>query len=206
MDTINSANCKPWDLPPVEDKPINFNNTTILPKDLAKQKQESERKLNIHKEQAYEEGFIEGKKAGEEFGLEKFRLQTENVETIYAILDNLIKEYDSKLEEQVIDLVKTMVGSVIRYEITINNNVIINLVKEALASLPKDAKEIKIHINQDDLQLIQQAINKKEITGLGEINFISDPNILRGGCIINSNWATIDASLTTRLNTILNKL
>lgn len=78
---------------------------------------------------------------------------------------------------------------------------------EALKKVPI-SKSITIIVNWEDLEYIKSIKNKlfSEIQGVEKIEIIENKSIERGGCILETSMGTIDATISSQLEIIFEKL
>ena len=158
---------------------------------------------------AYEEGFEQGRKEGFEYGhnegLEQSRKQLQHYTTE---LDRLLKtfeqpltELDNQLERELLSLVIAIVRQLVRREVKSDPNLIIGVVREALSILPVNSRNVRLLVHPEDADLI------REIYALGDTEvgwqLVEDPVINRGGCKVVTETSQIDATLDSRLASLI---
>ena len=104
-----------------------------------------------------------------------------------------------QLEPQVIDLVLKAAEVVIGREIIASGANLEKIIKPILTKVP-DATRIIIHVNPQDLNQLREFSNDIVEDGkIESLEVISDANVTSGGCVIDTDVGTIDASLETRI-------
>jgi flagellar assembly protein FliH len=106
-----------------------------------------------------------------------------------------------------LQLVMAISRQVIQHELQTNEEVILNIITQALhAAIRSD--EFHIKVNPDDFQVVTE--NKPlflaSVSGLNNITFEADPNIDRGGCLVESDLGQVDATVETKLDEIYQQL
>ena len=78
---------------------------------------------------------------------------------------------------------------------------------EALKKVPI-SKSITIIVNWEDLEYIKSIKNLlfSEIQGVEKIEILENKSIERGGCILETSMGTIDATISSQLEIIFEKL
>ncbi len=149
------------------------------------------------KEDASSDGFREGREEGREIVAGKSISLLKNLE---AVLSQAVMEKDSIIvqsEKQILDLSIAISKKIIRTEITINPNVIVETLKQAIAKVT-DRDTITVYVNLSDLEKITK--RKKEILKNldpgSRINIVEDSNIEPGGLVISTNMGNIDATIS----------
>lgn len=159
--------------------------------------------------QAHEEGYEEGRKAGFEYGhregLEEGRQkvleQTEQFDALLSKLERPFEALDEQVEEEVVALVIAMVRQLVRREVQTDPGQIVGVVREALGVLPVNARNIRVLLHPDDAVLVREAYAMGEAEQNWQI--AEDPVIQRGGCRVYTENSQIDATLDSRLNSLI---
>lgn len=116
-------------------------------------------------------------------------------QTRETILQNSIGEMQ--------DLVLTIAEKIIRHSITAQDDTIVTTVEEAIRQAVK-SDEFYICIHQDDYDVINEKTPEliSKISGLENIFIKIDNNIDPGGCMIESDNCTVDATVASQLQII----
>ena len=200
-----AQNCEAWNLPDILSKQDSGNIQT--PKQLAQEQEVLQEQLNSIKQQASQEGFSKGKEEGILSAEQEIEKKLKRLDELVVSFKHSIQGLEQVFEQQVIDLSIAIAKAIVRSQITTNQEVIVNVVKEALACLPKSVQDIEVLLNADDLAMLNEYINAKGL--LAEFKDISckeDASISRGGCMVNSNISHVDATLEKRLADVLNNV
>lgn len=167
------------------------------------------KELEALQQQAYEEGLEMGKQEGFEFGhkegltqarqeLERYRSRLDQLfETFQHPLHNL----DNQVERELIALVIAIVKQLVRREVKSDPNLIVGVVREALSVLPVSSRNVRLMLHPEDAELI------REVYALGDTEvgwaLIEDPVINRGGCKVVTDTSQVDATLESRLASLI---
>jgi flagellar assembly protein FliH len=158
---------------------------------------------------AYEEGFEQGRKAGFEYGhkegLEQSRKQLEHytgeLDRLLQTFEQPLMELDNRLERELLSLIIAIVRQLVRREVKSDPNLIIGVVREALSILPVNSRSVRLLVHPEDADLI------REIYALGDTEvgwqLVEDPVINRGGCKVVTETSQIDATLDSRLASLI---
>ncbi len=129
----------------------------------------------------------------------------ETVAALEAIAVNLADPLSSSaddLEPELLMLVTTLAKRVIMEEVITRPELIASVLRQALTQLPSRKHAIRVHLHPDD-----QAILQAYAHSAGEsITWLVDPDIERGGCLIESGASRIDANLEARLRQSINAI
>ena len=156
----------------------------------------------IEKE-AYEKGFSEGERAGRETG-EKMveavlKQYTQTLEELKGLRRNLL----SGSEREVVRLSLEVAKKVVKREVSVDEELILALVKVALNRLA-DQSVMTVRVNPKDGQSI---LHFRESPGHRDswhdgIKLVEDPLITRGGCLIETDSGVIDARVEEQFREI----
>ncbi|WP_215537070.1 flagellar assembly protein FliH [Borreliella bavariensis] len=167
---------------------------------------EYEEKLKRDLEIATAKGREEGYSKGYESGFEDF---DKVMRKLHSIIASLIAERKNILESssgQIVSLVMQIAIKVIKRITDSQKDIVLENVNEVLKRV-KDKTQITIRVNLDDLDIVRHKksdfISRFDIIETLEI--IEDPNIGKGGCIIETNFGEIDARISSQLDKIEEK-
>ena len=159
--------------------------------------------LNDARKRGYQDGWEEGINKGSD---EVKRL----VERIQVILDSSIQKRNEifiETEQQIVGLVLLIAKKVIKVISENQKNVVINNVIQALRKL-KSRGEVAIRVNLSDLELTSS--HKRDfiemVEGIKSIKILEDSTVDRGGCIIDTDFGSIDARISSQLHEIEDKI
>jgi len=156
-------------------------------------------------QQGYQAGHTEGYKAGQAQGAAEMREQLQaQQQRLQAVADALMKPIapqDDAIEKALLDIVCTLTRSLVKRELLTDSGHILSVVQEAVAALPVGAKSLTLHLNPDDLVLIEDFAEEQQ----KDWQFIGDSNLLPGGCRIETRESLVDHSIEQRMETLLNQ-
>ena len=158
---------------------------------------------------AYEEGFEQGRKEGFEYGhneaLAKGRVEltatVNRFDQLMALLDRPLQQLDDQVEHELIEMVISMVRQLVRREVRTDPEQIIGVVREALSILPVSSRGIRVILHPEDATLVRRIYELSE-NELGW-KIIEDPVVARGGCRILTESSQVDATLESRLASLI---
>lgn len=159
--------------------------------------------------QAYQEGYEQGSKAGFEYGHKEalsegrsiLEQKVQQVDQLLTTLDQPLKQLDEQMQHELIDLVISMVRQLVRREIKTDPAHIVGVVREALAILPVSSRNIRVILHPEDAALIREVYELSE----NELGWkvVEDPVLARGGCRVVTDTSQVDATLESRLATLI---
>lgn len=153
--------------------------------------------------QAYERGFIEGEKAGKEVGEKTLEALLKQYAKRLEELNDMRKEIFAASEREVLRLALEIARKVIRREVSVDEELILTLVKVALNRVAEQTV-MTVRVNPRDYQSIQRyQAAYSPTSSLNEgVKLIEDPSISRGGCLIETESGIIDARIEEQLREI----
>lgn len=166
------------------------------------------------REKGYQEGLHKGFSEGEAKGLiqgeqkayKEFKQQLQEKTELFGQLSealmNPVAVQDSALENLVLDMAVHFAKHLINKELTEDPSSLFHLVERAIACLPSGAKNIRIYLHSDDVELAHEAFAH---TGRSW-TFYSDPKLSRGGCRVESDQSLVDYSIERRLQDMLEEV
>ena len=163
---------------------------------LNKAKTQADQIRETAEKEAHDKGHGEGFNKGELDAREEFQPCLESVEKIIQELSEFRKKMYSKVEREMIEMVISLVKKVIHFELSTRDDSIQEMIRLAVQSV-LDKESMTIKINPADKEHAENF--RPELRHLfGEIKNISfevNTGIDRGGCIIETNFGTVDARM-----------
>ena len=78
----------------------------------------------------------------------------------------------------------------------------VQLAREAIGHLPIAARNPRVRLNPEDVELVSNALSLNE--GQQAYTIDADPLISRGGCLVETDSSFVDATVEARLAAIIN--
>ena len=160
--------------------------------------------LQIEKE-AYEKGFAQGEKDGLELGLKRFESVLQSFQKILEEVQSYQKEYDRKHEGEMVRFLLTLARRVLRQEFPHAEETVAETLREAIQQVA-ERKKFQIHLHPKDYEFLKThperlpfPLNEENPEGA---KLVADPSLLRGGCLIETPFGDIDATLESQLDQI----
>lgn len=158
---------------------------------------------------AYDEGFAQGNKEGFEYGHKEALAQGRDelsktvlrFEQLMTLLERPLQQLDDQVERELIEMVIAMVRQLVRREVRTDPEQIIGVVREALSILPVSSRGIRVVLHPEDATLVRRVYELSE-NELGW-KIIEDPVVARGGCRILTDSSQVDATLESRLASLI---
>ncbi len=184
------------------------------------------------RQDAYDEGFAQGKEEGfakgEEEGLQQGHEQgleqghqegyqaglaqgQQEVNTLIARWNDLayqlyhpVEKVDRVVEKQLLNLAVQLAESVIRKESKCNSEVLLNVLHEAVSSLPFNTEYAEIHMHPDDIELLREVYDDEALI---EQKWIikEEPGYQSGDVIVMTPNSLIDRTVKQRMRQTIDK-
>ncbi len=163
----------------------------------------SNRLQEIERE-AYEIGFESGQKAGFEMGEQKALLLIQRLEKAISDLSELRNKELKAIEQQVLQLSVAIAKRIVLKELSINPDIIANIIKEALMRLQRTG-QIRIRMHPS-LQEILVKYKDDLINIASDITYELDTQLPLYGAVLIGTDEIIDTDIEEQLNNILDDI
>ncbi len=156
---------------------------------------------------AFEEGFAKGEKEGYEAGVKKAEEEgVEKIKVVEAALGEVEKIWTHLVtanEKQLISLVSKIAEQVVGAKVEIEQELVRTTILNAIELIPEPV-ELTVFVNEEDYSYIETVKSDffDYIKELKHISVISDVNITRGGCRIESASGEVDGNIKKRIKNV----
>jgi flagellar assembly protein FliH len=123
------------------------------------------------------------------------------LDAILKMLSRPLEELDGEVEKQLTLLALTVGKQMVRRELKTDPAQVIAIIRESVGRLPVAARDIRVHLHPEDATLVRERLAASSSDRAW--NIVEDPALSRGGCIVRTDTALIDARLDSRLNSIV---
>ncbi|WP_163934508.1 flagellar assembly protein FliH [Paraferrimonas sp. SM1919] len=172
--------------------------------------------FEVGQQQGFDQGFLEGVQKGQQQGhregFEQGKLEaeqkvkaehTQQVMPLIQALNQLQQNFSEQqadaqqeLKQQLLKLVEKVSQQVIRGELSLHPEQIMNLIEETISQMPHNDGKYTIMLNPRDVALLQELAPEQIEHWLLKAN----PSIEAGGCIISTDNSEADATINQRLD------
>ena len=169
------------------------------------------------REDAYQEGLLEGRETGLQQGLEEGRVggrkegleaarldvdaQLQLLEELKSQLDQPLKQVNAQVEALIVELVAEFGQAVVGAQVEVDGALVVKAVEDAIAQLPQSSSEIKILLHPEDVSVLEPLLALNERWSLVEDTLLS-----RGSCKVLSGYGLIDNTLERRFEAAASRL
>ena len=154
-------------------------------------------------EQAYTEAYSLGLDEGREKAFEEKKSEFEqkllHFESLISSVETLKSDLIASNETQILRLVTHMVKRLVFDEVKERPELILEVVRRAIESAQSD-ESIVVKVSPSDMVFLEETRGKlgKEFDSLQRAKFESSESIKNGGCIVETNYGDIDATMEQR--------
>ncbi len=154
-------------------------------------------RLSLLEADAEAKGFAVGRAAGLTEGM---AAATRLAGQLRELLDALAKPLtvvDTELERVLVALTLECARRIAQQELHLDPAKVMAVVRDAVAALGSGARKVRVYVHPDDYAALAQAL-EGETQGAEGWRLVADPEVLPGGCRIESEQASVVASLDAR--------
>ncbi|HMB02029.1 MAG TPA: flagellar assembly protein FliH [Spirochaetota bacterium] len=164
---------------------------------------EADEKKNTIDKQAYEAGYKEGMEKAYTDGKDQLNGMISRLEKILGETINKRNEIIESSEKQLTNIAIVITRKVVKAITESDQAVILRNVSEALRKI-KGRAQVTIRVNISDLELTTRHKDDfyRMLDNIENVNVLEDPNIERGGCIIETDFGDVDARISAQLDEI----
>lgn len=158
-----------------------------------------------------EKGFSEGFSAGREEGFKEGKEEVNRlIERLHVIVEKTMEkrqEILSETEQQIVDLVLLLSHKVVKAISENQKNVVTSNVIHALKKV-KGKGDVTIRVNLLDVQMTTEHIKDflERVEGVKNITVVEDVSVDKGGCIVETDFGSIDARISSQLHELEQKI
>lgn len=159
------------------------------------------------KNDAQKEGFDKGHEEGYQNGVDEVN---RIIERMHKILEAVMQRRDEILQEtesQIVELVILMARKVIKILSENQKNVVMANTLAALKKL-RTRGTVTLRVNLDDVKLTTAHVKEfiQHVENVQGITVLEDSSVEKGGCIVETDFGSIDARISSQLTELENKI
>ncbi|KXZ39766.1 flagellar assembly protein FliH [Alkalithermobacter thermoalcaliphilus JW-YL-7 = DSM 7308] len=164
-----------------------------------KAKAQAQEILHQERKKGYEQGYKES--------IQKYEQLIDEAMQIKRSVHNWKKDQINNLEKDIINLVAKSVEKIIKVKVDQDDEIILNVLKEALDKLTF-ATKINIRVNKYDFNKVDSSKNKILAMNdcIDEINVRLDETLQKGGIVIDTDSGMVNPSIDKQIETLKEEL
>jgi flagellar assembly protein FliH len=153
--------------------------------------------------EAFELGLLEGTEKAFEEHREEFAARLSYLDSILKSFEDLKSRLVAENEAQMVTLVFEIAKRLALREIAEHPETILDLIRKVAEDSQTDERLV-IKVSQEDLTFIENLAeaSQKDKEMLQKIRLEADAKVASGGCVLETNYGSIDASLQQRVGKI----
>jgi len=162
--------------------------------------------LERAREQAYRDGMEAGRQATAlalEGALERQRAE---LEALIAGVNELVHNFEQTLANDVLSISVELAKLIVRQSLRVKPEVVVAVLKEAMASLPGLSEQTVLVLNPADAALLRRVAEGEPALSALHWKIVEDAQIERGGCKLETPSTEVDATLETRWRRVIASL
>lgn len=169
----------------------------------------------MHSE-AYDSGYAAGHEAGYQAGLDsgrdegyaegaaRGRDESERLAALMQELTQALTQSDQQLADQLLALAVELASQVLRHSLRVQPELILPVVREAIATLPAHHGHPLLFLHPDDAALVRSHLGEQLNHNAWRV--VEDPAITAGGCRIEIGASEVDATLQSRFRRVIDTI
>lgn len=170
---------------------------------LADAEKQAAEKLSLASEEGFKQGKNEGFSSGEQ---EVSRL----IDRVHKILEGVMakrQEILNDTEQQIVDLVLLISRKIVKIMSENQKQVVIANVLQALKKI-KIKTPVTIRVNMDDVKITTENISNfiHQVEKVEGITVVEDGTVDKGGCIVETDFGSVDARISSQLAELESKI
>ncbi len=131
------------------------------------------------------------------------RLQ--EIDDVFLTFHKPIKLLTQQAENYFTDMIKIICCKIIGHQVGMNNEFLMNMIRDAIELLPPSDEEIIVYLHPINLEAVQQIVEKNNFT-FRSLRLMPDEQISVGSCKVSTKYSVIDASFASQIDKILMEL
>jgi flagellar assembly protein FliH len=169
--------------------------------------QELKKKAAQIEHEAYEKGFAQGEKDGQESGQKRLEVVIKQINALLSQIENQKKALFQRFEQDMVEFAFCVIKKVLQRESRLTAGVIKDTLSAALKKTEEN-RRIILHVNPLDYKYllahpdqIPWVLNDRE-----RVKIIEDAAITPGGGLLETEWGVIDATLEGQFDRIVEQI
>lgn len=151
-------------------------------------------------EQGYRDGFERGRDEGRAAGEGEMQQVVARLMRLLTALQAPLAELDRQVEDELLALAMAVARQVIGHEPAAGPERVAAAIRGGLAALPAASRALTIHLHPEDHALVAETL---QLDGDPPPRMVVDATITHGGCRIETADSIVDATVETRLATVI---
>ena len=143
--------------------------------------------------QAHAEGYAAG--------LAEARNETARLAAVLATMTDHAGHHEQKLADEVLDFALVFARQLVGEALAVRREFIVPIVAAALRQLPQSTQRVELRLNPADIALVRERLANE--TDAPRLALVADPSVAPGGCRLETEQASVDATPSARWRRLL---
>jgi flagellar assembly protein FliH len=152
--------------------------------------------------QAREEGFNAGLTEGRAMAKRELTAQMARLDALLAAMERPFADLDADVTSDLSELAVLIAERVLGFEIATRPETVLQVVQQALETLPAASRHVRIHLHPADAALVRE--HRASLPDEGTV--LDDTSLERGDVRVESEHSRIDARVRTRLAAVVDSV
>jgi len=174
--------------PEPENQPVDIDNEV-------RQREELEVQIENMRKEIETAAFAQGRLAGQAEAEKIYEEKTEALQALFQVIEKEIESFYGRMEIRLSDVVVAMVQKIVGTVSEISPELIRQSIRKVLSRHNEPGEMLTLHLHPDDFQRMVP----NESVAPKNLKMVPDPDIKRGGCLLETKYGLIDARLETQL-------
>ena len=169
--------------------------------------QELKEKATQIEHEAYEKGFAQGEKDGQESGQRRLEVVIKQINALLTQIENQKRTLFQRFEQDLVEFAFCVIKKILQRESRLTAGVIKDTLSAALKKTEEN-RQVILHVNPLDYKYllahpdqIPWVLNDRE-----RIKILEDEAIIPGGGLLETEWGVIDATIEGQFDRIVEQI
>ena len=159
----------------------------------------SHKSLEEVAEAARKKGYAEGLAQGQAEARKQSEETAAELLALWQSMSKPIASQDVEVSEHLLALVVTLTHAVLERELSTDSELIKATLDEALMCLAESEAPLTVTVNPADKALVESLLEEKRLPA----ELVADTTMLRGGCRLDRGHALVDATIESRIRSLV---
>lgn len=154
--------------------------------------------------EAFTKGYAQGERAGAEAAASRAEVMLRRLAQTLDQLQVLRTDLIRRTEREVVELSLAIARRILQREVSLDRELMLAMARVALDRLA-DVATASIRLHPDDHAAAVAARGSAAVTSHG-VQIVADPGVRRGGCVVQSEFGSVDVGITTQIDELTHAL
>ena len=156
------------------------------------------------REAARRAGYAEGLAAAKQDTDAQLQLQAQRFDSLLGLFLQPLSRLDDGVEQSLADLAMVLAKGLLRSELRVRPDKVVGVAKDAIDALPKTDRALRLVLHPNDAALVRELLEQSVEDR--SISVIEDSEMTVGGCRVEGEFASVDATVEARVKALTERL